>query len=152
MTRNDITVREAEIRDIPVIAGIEKECSSEPWTEEQLSEELGQDFAHTLVAEAAGEVLGFGNMHVVCDDAHINELGVDKKHRRTGAASAIIEKMLGICSEKQCFQISLEVREGNAPAISLYRKYGFTSAGIRKRFYRDPAEDAITMIRRFEES
>jgi ribosomal-protein-alanine N-acetyltransferase len=41
--------------------------------------------------------------------------------------------------------ISLEVRCSNAAAISLYKRLGFESAGIRKDFYSKPKEDAVIM-------
>ena len=46
--------------------------------------------------------------------------------------------------------ISLEVRLSNAPAISLYKKAGFESAGVRPSFYRDPTEDALIMTKYFK--
>jgi ribosomal-protein-alanine N-acetyltransferase len=46
--------------------------------------------------------------------------------------------------------ISLEVRESNSPAISLYEKFGFLVEGKRKNFYSVPTEDALIMTKRFE--
>ena len=40
----------------------------------------------------------------------------------------------------------LEVRESNTAAIGLYTSMGFADAGRRKRFYRDPEEDAVIMV------
>jgi ribosomal-protein-alanine N-acetyltransferase len=39
----------------------------------------------------------------------------------------------------------LEVRASNHPAIGLYRRLGFAETGRRKRYYRDPMEDAVQM-------
>ena len=47
--------------------------------------------------------------------------------------------------------ISLEVRESNLAAISLYEKLGFKVEGKRKNFYRDPQEDGLIMTKRFED-
>ena len=44
--------------------------------------------------------------------------------------------------------VSLEVRESNVAAISLYKKFGFEITGTRKRFYKAPVEDALVMISR----
>ncbi|MDD4122189.1 MAG: ribosomal-protein-alanine N-acetyltransferase, partial [Eubacteriales bacterium] len=43
---------------------------------------------------------------------------------------------------------TLEVRASNAAAISLYMKFGFESAGIRKGYYEDNGEDAVIMWRK----
>ena len=39
----------------------------------------------------------------------------------------------------------LEVRAGNAAAQAMYRKYGFTVAGVRRGYYKDNNEDAFLM-------
>ena len=39
----------------------------------------------------------------------------------------------------------LEVRAGNIPAISLYKKTGFTQVSVRKKYYQDNQEDALLM-------
>ena len=41
--------------------------------------------------------------------------------------------------------LTLEVRVSNEPAQALYRKYGFTVHGVRKRYYSDNNEDALIM-------
>ena len=42
---------------------------------------------------------------------------------------------------------TLEVRTSNAPAIALYERFGFRSAGTRRRYYHDTGEDAMIMWR-----
>jgi ribosomal-protein-alanine N-acetyltransferase len=42
---------------------------------------------------------------------------------------------------------TLEVRPTNAPAIALYERFGFRSAGTRRRYYQDTGEDALIMWR-----
>jgi ribosomal-protein-alanine N-acetyltransferase len=42
------------------------------------------------------------------------------------------------------------VRTSNAPAIRLYERYGFRSAGTRPRYYQDTGEDAMIMWRTAE--
>ena len=41
--------------------------------------------------------------------------------------------------------LTLEVRESNSKAISLYEKFGFKSLGKRKNYYQDNGEDALIM-------
>jgi ribosomal-protein-alanine N-acetyltransferase len=44
-------------------------------------------------------------------------------------------------------QLTLEVRRSNASAIRLYERFGFRSAGVRRRYYQDNGEDALVMWR-----
>jgi ribosomal-protein-alanine N-acetyltransferase len=39
----------------------------------------------------------------------------------------------------------LEVRENNAAAIMMYRKFGYVESGRREGYYKDNGEDAILM-------
>ena len=42
---------------------------------------------------------------------------------------------------------TLEVRRSNEPAQKLYEKFGFTVAGVRRRYYSNPIEDALVLWR-----
>ena len=41
----------------------------------------------------------------------------------------------------------LEVRAGNAAARALYERLGFVVVGERRKYYREPVEDALIMTR-----
>jgi ribosomal-protein-alanine N-acetyltransferase len=41
--------------------------------------------------------------------------------------------------------VLLEVRVDNAPAIEMYRDFGFEILGVRKRYYQPEDKDAYTM-------
>ncbi len=47
-------------------------------------------------------------------------------------------------------KIFLEVRESNEAARSFYARMGFTEAGRRRDYYREPAEDAFVLVRTVE--
>ena len=44
-------------------------------------------------------------------------------------------------------QYTLEVRASNDPAIRLYERFGFRTAGRRRGYYHDNREDALIMWR-----
>lgn len=52
------------------------------------------------------------------------------------------------CEKSGIPNITLEVRESNKVARSLYKKYGFEDAGRRPGYYTDNKEDAIIMWRK----
>ena len=148
----NLVIRKAEKEDLDFLAEIENECSGMPWTREQFEEELNFPLAYTYIAEADGNAAGFFSMHVVSDDAHLNEFGVKSEYRRNGIGRKLAEQMLNICKEKDCSVFSLEVRESAFPAIALYEKVGFVRAGKRKGFYQNPKEDAYIYILSFKDN
>ena len=77
-------------------------------------------------------------------------MAVFPQFRKTGIGKLLLERVFALAKDIGLSFISLEVRESNTPAISLYSKKGFKTEGKRRNFYRDPIEDAIIMTKRFE--
>ena len=131
---------------IPQLAQLEQLCFSEPWSEEGLAAELDNPNAFFRVAESAdGTILGYVGMHCVAGECYIDNVAVFPQARRMGAASALLQDMIGWAKQNNCAFITLEVRPSNSGAIALYEKFGFAEAGRRKRFYRDPDEDGLIL-------
>lgn len=134
---------------VPDVAAIERECFSQPWSEDMLAEELYNDNASFIVAEADdGTVLGYAGLTVVLDEGYINNIAVRSQYRRMGVADALLGTFINFAEDHLAF-LTLEVRASNDKAISLYTKNGFVQEGRRKDYYKDPKEDAIIMTRRF---
>lgn len=134
---------------VPDVAAIERECFSQPWSEDMLAEELYNDNASFIVAVADdGTVLGYAGLTVVLDEGYINNVAVRSQYRRMGVADALLGTFIRFAEEHLAF-LTLEVRASNDKAISLYTKNGFVQEGRRKDYYKDPKEDAIIMTRRF---
>ena len=133
------------------IAEIEKECFSDPWSQEALRSELSNEGAHFLTAIKNGEVAGYMGMHIVLDECYIANVAVKPSYRRQGIAESLLYTAEQTAIDKNCSFISLEVRVSNTPAISLYKKRGYISQGERKNFYSHPTENALIMTRTFSE-
>lgn len=138
----------ADQSHIKAIAELEKACFSTPWSEKTLSEAI-QNGTKFFVAIKNGAVLGYIGLSVVLDEGYITNVAVFEKHRKKGVASAILNHLIKFSKENSLSFISLEVRESNRNAISLYSKFGFKSEGFRKNFYENPKENAIIMTKRF---
>ena len=52
--------------------------------------------------------------------------------------------LLNQSGKEDCHWVTLEVWEGNQPAVSLYKKFGFIPAGFRSNYY-DQKHDALIM-------
>ena len=144
----DYTVCDVLPEHVPQIAQLEKRCFSMPWTEEMLNSQLKDD-RHEFIAalDASGKIIGYVGMMYVLDEGYISNVAVSPEYRRMGIGDKLIEALCEICRGHDLAFVSLEVRAGNAPAVALYKKHGFTKAGVRKNYYEQPREDALIMTK-----
>lgn len=144
-----ITVRQIRAEDIAVVAALERKNFSEPWSNASFEAELKNRYGITLVAENKGVVCGYINAYLVCGNLHINTFCVAGEKRGNGIGTALLKTLFECASSPALEDATLEVRQGNKEARALYDKFGFVQVGIRKRFYKDPIEDAVLMKRSF---
>ncbi|MGN0448883.1 MAG: ribosomal protein S18-alanine N-acetyltransferase [Ruminococcus sp.] len=126
---------------------IETECFSHPWSKQSLEEELNNETSLFLVAKEENEVIGYIGMSIVIDEGYIFNVAVRESHRNKGVATALINELVTYGKKNNFSFITLEVRESNLPAISLYSKFGFIKAGERRDYYSNPKENAILMTK-----
>lgn len=128
---------------------IETECFSHPWSRESLESEIENQTSHFLVAIENNEVVGYIGMSIVIDEGYIFNVAVSKNSRKKGVATALINELVTYGKKNNFSFITLEVRESNEPARSLYSKFGFIKVGERKDYYSDPKENAVLMTKYF---
>ncbi len=143
---NIVSMDHCHIKDI---AKLEKICFSTPWSEQSILDafKTGTRF---FVCEKDNNVLGYVGISAVLDEGYITNIAVFPKYRKNGVATALLSHLENFAKEKSLSFISLEVRESNLAAISLYNKFGFAVEGKRKNFYTEPKEDALIMTKRFD--
>jgi ribosomal-protein-alanine N-acetyltransferase len=90
-------------------------------------------------------IIGFAGMWLAFDEAHVTTIGVDPDYRGHGLGELLLLCMVDEAIARGAGWLTLEVRVSNEAAQALYRKYGFTAQGTRKRYYSDNHEDAIIM-------
>ena len=128
------------------IVAIENDCfAREAWTAQQLADEINLPYAHYVAAVVEGRVAGYADLHLVADDAHLNNIAVAREFRRRGIGSLLLRECLEWARRGNAAFVMLEVRAGNSAAFSLYRSCGFAPCSLRKNYYADPAEDAVNM-------
>lgn len=137
-------VRSMKLDDIQAVADIEKQCFSQPWSEKSFEDSISREDTIFLVCEEE-VITGYIGMYLSFDEASITNVAVSPAFRKKGCGEHLVAAAKKAAKEANAETIFLEVRVSNEPAISLYKKMGFESLGIRKKFYEHPVEDAYIM-------
>jgi len=108
---------------------------------------MRQPGSYFVVFRLNSMVVGYGGFWLVVDEAHITNIAVHPHYRRQGYGTMILRHLLEAAASRHAIMATLEVRESNAVALNLYRKFGFRPVAIRKHYYSDSGEDAIVMLK-----
>lgn len=96
------------------------------------------------VAEVASQVAGLVITEQAADVAEVQLIVVGSIHRRTGVGSALLQGAIDRAVAAGATALFLEVADGNAAAVALYRSAGFSPVARRPRYYANGA-DALVM-------
>jgi ribosomal-protein-alanine N-acetyltransferase len=142
----DYEIRRLSYSDLPQVIAIERRSFPTPWSLAMFVLELSKPSGVCLAATRDGSLIGY----LVCSRYdkvwHIMNVAIDPDERRRGVATALITRLFERIGDEHA-QYTLEVRCSNDPAIELYERFGFRSAGLRRRYYQDNGEDALIMWR-----
>ena len=130
---------------IPKILEIEAKTNGAPWSERAFRNELTHNDRIFLVGLAGGEVVAYGGVWLVIDEAHVTTLAVAEDARKQGIGITLMIDLLEKSKEAGMVCSTLEVRAGNEAAIKLYEKLGYREIAKRKGYYPDNKEDAVVM-------
>ncbi len=133
-----VEIRALDENNAVDVAELEKECfGADAWSENLIRNELNDENKRYILVYEDGKLAGYGGFNQVLDEGQINNVAVGKNYRRKGYGSLILTQFFELAPKLGINSFTLEVREGNTPARSLYEKHGFISAGTRKGYYRD---------------
>jgi ribosomal-protein-alanine N-acetyltransferase len=142
----DWSVRRMVLEDLPQVLEIESSSFPNPLSADHFRHELtSNQIATYLVANQGNTVLGYVGVWLIVGEIHITTIAVQQDHRRKGIGELLMISVVNLALEHGAQLITLEVRESNLIARSLYRKYGFAEVGLRRRYYSETGEDAVIM-------
>ena len=149
------SLRRMEETDLVQVLELERAAYPSPWSERVfLAEIRGADTSYPLVAvpqtatkleEMEEPIAGFVCCWIVRDLMQINNLAVSEEFRRLGLGRELLSAVLEKGRNKGVTSCYLDVRASNNPARTLYLSFGFYEIGLRKGYYLDTKEDAISM-------
>ena len=140
-----VTIRSLGYSDLPQVIAIERRAFPTPWSLAMFVLELSKPSGVCLAAIEEGRIVGYLICSRYAEVWHLMNIAVDPPARRRGIATALLEQMIDRAGQEASY--TLEVRPSNTQAISLYERFGFRSAGTRRRYYQDTGEDALIMWR-----
>ena len=121
----------------------ETQKPQQPWYRRLLGRRYLEGFP---VAHKSDDFLiGFAGFWVMLDEAHIIAIAVRQPWRRQGIGQGLLVSAIDMALGLHVRVVTLEVREQNKSAQTMYLRHGFYVAGRRPRYYSDNQEDAVLM-------
>lgn len=162
-----LALRYMRMSDIPQVVMIDQLSFDPPWSARSYSFEVSEsNYSHMLVLDRAvqpkpiprwrrllgnsapaenSEILAYGGLWHILDEAHISTIASHPKHRGCGFGELALAAMIRRAITLKAAFVVLEVRVSNTIAQRLYVKYGFKTVNIKRRYYHNNGEDAYEM-------
>lgn len=131
-------------------------CFGGLWTQEGYQREVTSPNSDLLMLQRSPSstpdddpsdptLIGVACCWAILDEAHITLLGIHPRYQRQGLGQAALLTLLSLARHRGLQWATLEVRDSNQAARSLYAHYGFHEVGRRRRYYADTGEDALIL-------
>jgi len=147
-------IRRMKEDDLPEVRTIEALSFSNPWSDDTFRGEIQNtsiSFPLAVVRRpdnpvvAEDKVVAYIIYWQIGDDVQINNVAVHPDCRGLGLGEAMMRHVIARVRAAGASFVTLEVRQSNTPALTLYKKLGFEIMGTRKNYYTKPDEDAHVM-------
>ncbi|MDD1476854.1 ribosomal protein S18-alanine N-acetyltransferase [Arthrobacter sp. H16F315] len=135
--------------DIPAVDELERQLFPvDAWPLQMFVAELAQaGTRHYLVAERAGQIVGYAGLMCIEPIADVQTIAVAPEYEGRGIGSALLTALIRESRLRRAEDVLLEVRADNPRAQQLYRRYGFEQIHLRARYYRDGVDALIMRLR-----
>ena len=150
MNDSKVNIRWMIRRDMNEVLQIERDSFDFHWTEEDFFCCLRQRTRIGMVAEHAGQVVGFMIYELHKTRLHILNFAVAPDFCRTGIGTQMVDKLVSMLSRQRRKELVLEVRETNVVAQFFFQEMGFWCKETLRDHYDDSAEDAYVMSYRVD--
>ena len=143
-----INIEEIVLEDADEIYEIENKSFKYSWSISQINSELIREKNYNICIKENNKLLAYAFCRIEVDFLEIMKIATTELLRRKGLANLIISKLNDFCIRREINKIFLDVNSNNFAAINFYRKNGFKTDSIRKKYYQKSNEDAILMSKK----
>ena len=131
-----ISIKQINKKDIDLCYELDSNTIS-LWSKEQWANEFKKDGTKIFGLLIKKLVIGICVFQVVVDEAQINYFVVNKKFRKKGFGSYLMNYLINKCEKLNLKKLLLEVSQNNVTAERFYSRFDFSTVGIRKNYYKD---------------
>jgi [ribosomal protein S18]-alanine N-acetyltransferase len=132
--------------DLEAIVELDRLCLEGLWSPDQYAREQRSDKSDIVVARLGDQVLAYGCVWSILEEAHITILAVDPQFQRRGLGQLILWGLMECAVMRGLERSTLEVKETNLAALGLYQAYAFVEAGRRPKYYKDGSAALILWL------
>ena len=110
------------------------------WTKTQWNHELKKDGIKVIGLLISNLLIGICVFHIILDEAQIHFFVIDQKYRKQGFGSYFMNYIMKYCKKLSINKLFLEVSHTNVTAEKFYRRFNFSTIGVRKNYYKDGSD------------
>lgn len=144
----EVSFRRMERQDLDAAALLEQQNFSIPWKKKDFETAISREDTVYMVAVADGLLAGCCGVRNIAGEGEITNVSVRRELRGQKIGTRMLAALMEEGRKLGIGAFTLEVRSGNASAVSMYKGLGFVTEGVRRNFYKMPVEDALIMWKR----
>lgn len=132
--------------DLDQVMAVETVVYPFPWSRGNFADSIKAGYS-CWVAREGVSLVGYLVLMPALDETHLLNISVAPDRQGRGYGGRLLRRAMVQARHGGADSLLLEVRPSNAPALRLYRNFGFQEVGRRKGYYPAPAgrEDALVM-------
>lgn len=116
--KQSFSIRLANKEDAWAMYQVEKNSFATPWSYDSFAENVRHGLSVYFLAEYSGQVVGFGGMLIVMEEAHIMNVAVLPNFRKKGIGRALLQAMIAEAGRRNASAMFLEARSAiKLPAV-----------------------------------
>ncbi len=152
MTLSELILEPLQSEQLSLAVELDKLCLGGLWSLKGYEKELASPNSQFLVLRSFStdtnskqSLIALGCFWAILEEAHITLLAVHPDYQSQGIGQLLLINLLKKAWLRGLERATLEVREMNQVALSLYQKFGFQVAGKRQGYYQKTNEDALIL-------
>lgn len=159
MTLSELRLKPLTSEDLQTVVALDQICLGGLWTLEGYQRELESPNSQILLlstpygtenkawpnGEKSEAIIGIGCFWSILEEAHITILAIHPDYQGRSLGQFLLYNLLDNALTWGLERATLEVRQSNQVALAIYQKFGFQIAGLRKKYYQNPQEDAMVL-------